>query len=1342
MLFAIYASASAQSWQTITGPEGFESGFGTYTDGGGDCSLYTGTNYAASGSNAVLIRDDSGDASAVSLTNSFDASVYQSVRVSFSYYARKMEAGEGFWLQYWDGGQWVTVQTWADGANLVENALQNQVIEIDSATYALPSNMKIRFICQASGNADLVYIDDVLIEGDLAEVNEAPTFSSDPLTLAGAEEYVEYSGSLAASASDPNAGDTLTFSKISGPSWLAVAADGSLSGTPNSSDLGLGSFTVQVADQDGLSTQATLQITTSAGAGNGNVSQSSLSFGSGSSSLVASSQVAGHYAAADRLSDSIEIRDIRENLIGSISSADITAIMDWANLAGEEYGPCGMCFSPQGRQLFISVCSSAGNVADKDAVLAYNINTKELRLFDRLRIEDVMGSAKTYGMAYYKGELFVGTDSGLQRYIAEKNTASAEPYETVVPGDSSEITGIAVDMIDQTLYVATAGSIYSADPAGALSLSSVASASGIKDISYGRTYGGPATEGLMVLIDHGNYDELKIAQKADLHAGGGATLQHYSYADEISDISATACGRMMVASNGVSLMADDSDTRLSFDDWVQDEFDQYVQAVKTTMWRDNLVPEGFNTRKIVQAGNNLDSSIDIDTAGWAMYTMLAAHLVNGDSDAEGYIEKMLQRNAGAHPDGLGGVKTVDGVLYDTYDSAGNVTATAATLYSQMKILPAAYKATELFPANQNIADYKEYFRSIMKRAGDSVNSNYAITWKNDDYGPLNNNNLSTNESWIMVDLAAAQDPLATSDYENYLYKRSDIDEYDYYLADEPTLKASHAAFVVLGGAMILNQHQDEASWLVEHDNYYSTSMAEGDDMGAPYFTAFSAGNNPWMTGNYYNDGPSDHPGDIIHFPAVVGFGQHWISPVVGGYLAYRDGLRQEMQGASGDSNFHLLTRKSMLDDSYVMGSVGIADFWFGLIGLGEVLHPGLTDTLGNEFFVQTPTSEVNANGNTVLNFSKITPRRILGSDDGGQTWTSYGFQHTPFVFDDGVSHSSYAVEDPEGELIEVANGDCEDGYTSWTQHGSYLYYQPKVAGVSIHGRSLEIRTNTSTQGDSASISNTIDVSNDFADTQYIVRADAKSHFANPTGIAYLVVDWDDDADPADDAVISSQSSVNQVDLNNLRDELVVNAQRPANATHMHVHFVVEQGQNPVYHRYIVDNVSVVRLGAEKPLTNGDFESGLTNWSKLSGAYVSTTTDPAKVINGSQSAIVSLSPSDVGIQAGLNRTFDLSSDADGTRYIFRMNVRALNMADDSDFNVRVECYDSAGDLVITKSDVGDCLPGHDGEIALTMRKRPEYDFLKVKVRFKRGSSNTTTTEEIIVDDFSWHKEKIF
>ena len=95
----------------------------------------------------------------------------------------------------------------------------------------------------------------------VANTNDAPAFTSGTITGAGATEDAAYSGTLAGTATDVDAGDTLTYSKVSGPSWLAVAADGVLTGTPTNGDGGSNSFIVRVTDLAGSWAEATLQIT-------------------------------------------------------------------------------------------------------------------------------------------------------------------------------------------------------------------------------------------------------------------------------------------------------------------------------------------------------------------------------------------------------------------------------------------------------------------------------------------------------------------------------------------------------------------------------------------------------------------------------------------------------------------------------------------------------------------------------------------------------------------------------------------------------------------------------------------------------------------------------------------------------------------------------------------------------------------------------------------------------------------------------------------------------------------------------------------------------------------------
>ncbi|MGA3268806.1 MAG: choice-of-anchor tandem repeat GloVer-containing protein [Verrucomicrobiota bacterium] len=88
-----------------------------------------------------------------------------------------------------------------------------------------------------------------------------PAFLTNPFTEPWANLDEEYSANIATNAFDlelPN-GDALSFAKVSGPAWLNVAANGTLSGIPVAA-AGSNSFVVSVANLGGLSNTATLFV--------------------------------------------------------------------------------------------------------------------------------------------------------------------------------------------------------------------------------------------------------------------------------------------------------------------------------------------------------------------------------------------------------------------------------------------------------------------------------------------------------------------------------------------------------------------------------------------------------------------------------------------------------------------------------------------------------------------------------------------------------------------------------------------------------------------------------------------------------------------------------------------------------------------------------------------------------------------------------------------------------------------------------------------------------------------------------------------------------------------------
>lgn len=150
----------------------------------------------------------------------------------------------------------------------------NGVLAATSASFSLtPASFAPRcnFLGRSQWPADPHFrgmLDDVLITDyalSAAEVaallaNTPPQFTNAFLVFAPAMEGQPYAGSLAGLAADADSGDTFTFSKPTGPAWLNVAADGTLSGTPPAGARGTNYFTVRVANPGGLSGYAVVAI--------------------------------------------------------------------------------------------------------------------------------------------------------------------------------------------------------------------------------------------------------------------------------------------------------------------------------------------------------------------------------------------------------------------------------------------------------------------------------------------------------------------------------------------------------------------------------------------------------------------------------------------------------------------------------------------------------------------------------------------------------------------------------------------------------------------------------------------------------------------------------------------------------------------------------------------------------------------------------------------------------------------------------------------------------------------------------------------------------------------------
>lgn len=156
-----------------------------------------------------------------------------------------------------NGPQTVTVH--GDGWQTA-NSKSDHRFSQNFAVPALTSGDQIflRFTRVGSSTGSWIGLDDIALT--MNRVKLAPSFSQPQIQLANATEDVYYQSNLAELAEDPNSNDQLTFTKVSGPSWLSVSTAGLLSGTATNDEVGSHNLTVRVTDSDGLSDEANVLL--------------------------------------------------------------------------------------------------------------------------------------------------------------------------------------------------------------------------------------------------------------------------------------------------------------------------------------------------------------------------------------------------------------------------------------------------------------------------------------------------------------------------------------------------------------------------------------------------------------------------------------------------------------------------------------------------------------------------------------------------------------------------------------------------------------------------------------------------------------------------------------------------------------------------------------------------------------------------------------------------------------------------------------------------------------------------------------------------------------------------
>jgi hypothetical protein len=158
-------AVGSTNWIELTYDD-FESGFGNFTSGGVDAFLHSGAE-SHQGSYSVGIRDDKAEISSIYHTAPIDADTpgYTAVKIEFWFYPHSMEVAgpDNFFLQYYNGTSWVTLRDYVSGVDFTNGNFQFESVLVDEAVYTLPPDLKVRFMCDANGQGDYVYIDEVRV---------------------------------------------------------------------------------------------------------------------------------------------------------------------------------------------------------------------------------------------------------------------------------------------------------------------------------------------------------------------------------------------------------------------------------------------------------------------------------------------------------------------------------------------------------------------------------------------------------------------------------------------------------------------------------------------------------------------------------------------------------------------------------------------------------------------------------------------------------------------------------------------------------------------------------------------------------------------------------------------------------------------------------------------------------------------------------------------------------------------------------------------------------------------------------------------------------------------------
>jgi hypothetical protein len=664
---------------------------------------------------------------------------------------------------------------------------------------------------------------------------------------------------------------------------------------------------------------------------------------------VAAATLAGWYAAADTAEDRVQIRGVRGELLDEITRADLQALLPWMTLDGSADGPAALAFTDSGRSLFIAVHDdrAAGDGLPGDAVLRFDTALGQLTVFARAEVSNSVAAAPHLAAHHFRGRLYIGTESGgLLVYRAERNDTFAFPTATVAL--TGPVRGLSTDRGSGVLYALAGGTLWRATLAvQPLSFTAVGPLAEARALGHSSHYGAEPS-GLFVLARSGGVSA--VSRIPDLQALGLQALSPltvFTTGEDLADLAATACGRLLAAGGaGAWILADDADPRLGFEGWLSDEFAQVVSFAEGLVSPDGE-PSGWVIDADVRTGWTRFHPATPDGAGWTVLLSLLNDRINGDAGARDLVRTILRRYAGLAGDGIGPSLSADGQIRHWIDPfTGGAEAgwnpEFATL-STMKIVMGADRARAFYADDPAIVEAAD---AIIARVTDwdsyiqpGSDALYFVAQPGGGPDPFSAGG-GYHEGIIFVEQAAAFGD-ASAAFARWLDRsRWPTASFVNSLPVTTNSPGAHqAAFLSLYPSLVQRPFRESAAWGSHLRHLFGSFGAWTDDAGPRYLTVFSAGSTKPEWGGYHADSLSDHPGDVTTFPSLMAFsGTLGTPPAVGAYHAYRLGARQTFAGGAS-----ILYRRSRVDPSFSANDAGLPDVALGALGLAELIEPGVID---------------------------------------------------------------------------------------------------------------------------------------------------------------------------------------------------------------------------------------------------------------------------------------------------------------------------------------------------------------------------------------------------------------